>query len=62
MDNIEAPELDEISFGKEIAKSFVVSTAQTAGIYTGLAVVVIAGSKIWSAWEKRHPKTEPVEN
>lgn len=62
MDNIETPELDEISFGKELVKSFVVSTAQSAGIYTGLAIVVVAGSKIWSSWTNRKTPTEPVEN
>jgi hypothetical protein len=48
MDNIEelVSELPEISFGKEIAKTFIVSAAGAAGMMVGLLAVGFVSQKI----------------
>lgn len=45
-DTTDASESTDISFGKEIAKSLAVSSAQTAGAIVGVLVIGLAYSKI----------------
>lgn len=48
MDNIEAlvSDLPEISFGKEIAKTFVISAVSAAGMFAGMVAVGLVAQKI----------------
>ena len=44
--NETSPEFETINFGKEIAKSFVLSTVVTAGMMTGFLAVGYAITKV----------------
>jgi len=56
MENDATLETTEISFGKEIAKSFAISTAVTAGSWAGMIAVGLAVSKIQDLKKKRAAK------
>jgi hypothetical protein len=62
MDENFTAELPEISFTKEIAKSFVISTAVTAGTVVGFIVVGVAWNKIDDVRAKRRAKKNPIVN
>lgn len=61
MDNIETPEMTEINFGKELVKSFAVSTAQSAGVYVALGLVLVATGKIMDVFNSRKDKKNRIE-
>ena len=48
----ELPEDDDQSFGSEVAKTLLVSTAMSALVFGGAAVIAIAGPKV-VAWATR---------
>jgi hypothetical protein len=56
MDTKEASETVKIGFGKMLAKTFAISTAQSAGFYLGLGVILVAAGKVMSVKEARSAK------
>lgn len=62
MDEIEtALESETSSFGKEIAKSFALSTAATAGVLAGFVVVGFTVSKVQDLMNARKAKKDNAE-
>jgi homoserine kinase len=64
-DNFDAPEtseFDELSFGKEIAKTLVISTATSAGVIAGFVVVGLTISKFNDIKAKRAAKKAAKED
>jgi hypothetical protein len=58
-DNIPA---DDVNLGKELLKSFAVSTASSAGVYVGLGLVLFVAGGVMTAWENRKSRnrTDPA--
>jgi hypothetical protein len=59
-ENIE--DFQDINFGKEIAKTLVLSTAATVGTIAGFVVVGLAVDKIQKIREARRAKKDQKEN
>lgn len=62
MDEIENTEIQEIDFGKEIAKTLVLSAAATVGTVAGFVVVGLAMDKIQKIKANRAAKKSQKEN
>lgn len=60
--DIENAEFRNISFTKEITKSFAISAAVTAGMWTGLLAVGLAVNKFQELKKARNAKKTQTEN
>jgi uncharacterized protein (DUF2062 family) len=58
--DIDFIEDQDFSFGKEVAKAFVISTAATAGTFAGILAVGYAYGKIQDFREARRTKKNPA--
>lgn len=62
MDVIENIELEDISFGKEIAKEFTISLAATAGVLVGFIAVGLVVTRVKRFKAARNAKKTNTEN
>lgn len=53
-------DFDTTSFGKEVGKTLVISTAATAGIVTGIILVATLAPKVKKLLSRAKDKTEAV--
>lgn len=56
--NVETSETPETNFGKEITKTFAISTAVSAGVIAGFMVVGLAVNKFQDFKARRNAKLE----
>lgn len=56
INDVPCPAIEDISFGKEVAKTLTLSAVTTAGMVIGLAAVGLATSKIVEMRKQRHDK------
>lgn len=60
----DAPEFEDFNLGTEIAKSLVLSTAQTAGVVGGFVVVAIAleaGTRLYNRFFKKEELAQVLD-